>query len=283
MGEEKEKKWDGEKNKEQGGDGEKKKEEQAVEVKLDMHCEGCAHKVRKAVKGLEGVEAVIVDPASSKLKAIGKVDPWKLKEFLEAKTKKKVDFISPKDPPKKSKDDVDKKKNKGAAAEDKDKDKKKSSDDNKPKPPVISTVALKIPLHCDGCIKRIKRNICKIKGVDEVTADPAKDLVTVKGTMDAKTLPAVLKDKLKRSVEVIPAKKDGGGEKKEKGGKEKEAGGGEMKEKEGGKEETAATTVAEATKMDYYGPPYGGYAYRIEMIHAPQIFSDENPNACAVM
>lgn len=43
--------------KEKKGDGEKKKRggmEEAVEVKLDMHCEGCAQKVRKAVKRLEG-------------------------------------------------------------------------------------------------------------------------------------------------------------------------------------------------------------------------------------
>ena len=39
---------------EKKGGGEKKEEEEAVEVKLDMHCEGCALKVRKAVKGFEG-------------------------------------------------------------------------------------------------------------------------------------------------------------------------------------------------------------------------------------
>ncbi|CAL9756980.1 unnamed protein product [Musa acuminata subsp. burmannicoides] len=304
MGEEKEKKGDVEKK----GGGEKKEEEEAVEVKLDMHCEGCALKVRKAVKGFEGVKAVVVDAANNKLKAIGKVDPWKLKEFLEAKTHKMVDIISPKDPPKKSKDD-DKKKDEGQ---------KKSSDDKKPKPSAVSTAVLKIRLHCDGCIRRIKRNIYKIKGVEEVTVDAAKDLVTVKGTMDVKSLVTVLKERLKRGVEILPAKKDeggggevkkekaagGGGEKKEKAGdggeEKKEKGGdskGEKKEKGGdgsgdkeekkevGKKETT-TTVVEANKMDYYGPPfggYGGYGYRVELIHPPQFFSDENPNACSIM
>ncbi|CAL9163935.1 heavy metal-associated isoprenylated plant protein 3-like [Musa acuminata AAA Group] len=304
MGEEKEKKGDVEKK----GGGEKKEEEEAVEVKLDMHCEGCALKVRKAVKGFEGVKAVVVDAANNKLKAIGKVDPWKLKEFLEAKTHKMVDIISPKDPPKKSKDD-DKKKDEGQ---------KKSSDDKKPKPSAVSTAVLKIRLHCDGCIRRIKRNIYKIKGVEEVTVDAAKDLVTVKGTMDVKSLVTVLKERLKRGVEILPSKKDdggggevkkekaagGGGEKKEKAGdggeEKKEKGGdskGEKKEKGGdgsgdkeekkevGKKETT-TTVVEANKMDYSGPPfggYGGYGYRVEMIHPPQFFSDENPNACSIM
>ncbi|URD98967.1 Heavy-metal-associated domain-containing protein [Musa troglodytarum] len=306
MSEEKEKKGDVEKK----GGGEKK-EEEAVEVKLDMHCEGCALKVRKAVKGFEGVEAVVVDAANKKLKAIGKVDPWKLKEFLEAKTHKMVDIISPKDPPKKPKDD-DKKK---------DEDQKKSSDDKKPKPGAVSTAVLKIRLHCDGCIRRIKRNIYKIKGVEEVSVDAAKDLVTVKGTMDVKFLATVLKERLKRGVEIVPAKKDdggggevkkekaggGGGEKKEKAGdggeEKKEKGGdskGEKKEKggdgSGEKEEkkqvglketatTTTTTTVEANKMDYYGPfgGYGGYGYRVEMVQPPQIFSDENPNACSIM
>ncbi|URD98966.1 Heavy-metal-associated domain-containing protein [Musa troglodytarum] len=284
MSEEKEKKGDVEKK----GGGEKK-EEEAVEVKLDMHCEGCALKVRKAVKGFEGVEAVVVDAANKKLKAIGKVDPWKLKEFLEAKTHKMVDIISPKDPPKKPKDD-DKKK---------DEDQKKSSDDKKPKPGAVSTAVLKIRLHCDGCIRRIKRNIYKIKGVEEVSVDAAKDLVTVKGTMDVKFLATVLKERLKRGVEIVPAKKDDGGggeEKKEKGGdskgEKKEKGGdgsGEKEEKKQvGLKETATTTTTttvEANKMDYYGPfgGYGGYGYRVEMVQPPQIFSDENPNACSIM
>ncbi|RWW30763.1 hypothetical protein GW17_00004640 [Ensete ventricosum] len=292
---EKEKKGDVQKK----GGGEKIEEVEAVEVKLDMHCEGCALKVRKAVKGFEGVKAVIVDAANNKLRAIGKVDPWKLKEFLEAKTHKMVDIISPKDPPKKPKDD-DKKKDCD--------DQKKSSDDKKPKP--VSN-----PIHRSR--------------VEKVSVDATKDLVTVIGTMDVKSLTTVLKERLKRGVEIVSAKKDdggggevkkekaggGGGEKKEKagdGGEEKKEkagdggeetkekgsdskgdkkekggdGGGEKEEKnEVGKKETSTTTVVEANKMDYHGPygGYGGYGYRVEMVHPPQIFSDENPNACSIM
>uniref|UniRef100_A0A804HMV3 HMA domain-containing protein n=1 Tax=Musa acuminata subsp. malaccensis TaxID=214687 RepID=A0A804HMV3_MUSAM len=153
----------------------------------------------------------------------------------------------------------------------------------------VSTVVLKIRLHCDGCIHRIKKNIYKIKGVQEVTVDAAKDLVTVRGTMDAKTLRAVLKDKLKRGVEVVPPKKHagsggGGDEKKDKGGdggggekREEDGGGGEKKEKEGG----GGAEKKEAVAMS--GGSYGGYGYRFEIVHAPQIFSDDNPNACSIM
>lgn len=201
-------------------------------------------------------------------------------------------------------------------------------------------------------------------GVDKVEIDAPKDLVTVKGTMDVKQLAPYLREKLKRSVDVVPPppKKDegggnkpkegggGGGDKKEKEGggdkKEKEggggAGGGDKKEKEGG----GGGPKTEASKMEYNGYPYppptfwpyDGHAYAqnypvqaaynhsypmqvaynqnypmeahqgyvnqeyvnqghvtegyvhqgytvppTHLMHAPQMFSDENPNACSVM
>ena len=166
---------------------------------------------------------------------------------------------------------------------------------------MVSTVVLKIQLDCDGCIKRIEKGIRKIKGaflknifhpnspfstleislmgfgyyfdgwagVQVVTLDAQKDLVTVKGTMDAKALPEVLKEKLKREVEVALPKKNEGGEKKDKGGDKKEKG-----EGGGGGGKEAATNL-----MEYYA----GYPYYVEMVYAPQLFSDDNPNACSVM
>ncbi|KAG6501804.1 hypothetical protein ZIOFF_041688 [Zingiber officinale] len=240
-----------------------------------------------------GVESVSADPATGRLKVTGKVDPWQLKELLEAKTKKKPQnnqrifnhFVL-------------------------------TCRHSFHQPEVISVV-LSIRLHCDGCVHRIKKNIYKIKGVEEVTVDAAKNLVTVKGTMNAKTLPDALKEKIKRNFEIVPPKKEeGGGEKKEeKKGGEKEKAGGEKKEeeKQGDEKEkkdekkkqeataslpppppaaaasttatTMATTVIEANRTDNYSPygGYPGYGYRIEMVHAPQMFSDENPNACSIM
>ena len=169
----------------------------------------------------------------------------------------------------------------------------------------------------------------------------------VNGTMDVKNLAPYLKEKLKRSVEVVPPKKEeGGGEKKEKDGgqdkKSKEGGGSEKKEggggekKEGGSEKKdGVESKVEVNKIEYSGySPYlsyytmpvhdqgyvdqgygnshynQGYVNPVYMnpgycqcypnhghvveysyppppppsyVHAPQIFSDENPNACSVM
>ncbi|KAL3825872.1 hypothetical protein ACJIZ3_021901 [Penstemon smallii] len=237
MGEKDEKKIEGEKKAADGGEkkaaeggGKKEDGPNTVVLKLDLHCEGCAKKVRHSIRHFEGVEKVKADCAANKLTVTGNVDPTWLRERVESKTKKKVDLISPQP-----------KKDGGAAAPAGDKkadeksDKKpdeKKAEDKKPKEPVVNTVAMKIRLHCDGCAHKIKRVVSKhIDGVKSVKTDLEKDLVSVTGTMDVKELTAYLKEKLKRNIEIIPPPKkdEGGGDKKAK-----EGGGGDKKEKEGG-------------------------------------------------
>ncbi|EER94175.1 hypothetical protein BDA96_01G252200 [Sorghum bicolor] len=343
---------------------------QPIVLKVDLHCAGCASKVRKAIKRAPGVESVTADMAAGKVVVTGPADAVELKERIEARAKKPVQIVSAgAGPPKKDKekekdkekkadggekkadkekggDGGDKKadkekggggggekkadKEKGGGGGEKKADKEKGADKPKEeKKPKEETVTLKIRLHCDGCIDRIKRRISKIKGVKDVAFDAAKDLVKVTGTMDAAALPAYLRDKLSRDVEVVaPGKKDGGGDKKDKG-----AGDGGDKKKDGGGEEkkdkaaAAAASVAPLPLADaamyqmpphygygayppapggYYGaapppppnhaggfyhpnagvhyPPAPAYGYGgPSHLHAPQMFSDENPNACSVM
>ncbi|XP_020549732.1 heavy metal-associated isoprenylated plant protein 3 isoform X1 [Sesamum indicum] len=241
-----------EKKAEEGGekaaaDGGAKTDEGPITVvlKLDLHCEGCAKKVRRSVSHFEGVEKVKAECEAKRLTVTGNLDPAWLRERVETKTKKKVELISP-HPPKDG--------GGGGAADTKAEEKpekkiaeeKKAPDDSeKPKEAAVSTVVMKIKLHCDGCANKIKRVILKnVNGANRVTTDLEKHLVTVIGTMDTNKLTTYLKEKLKRGVEIVPPKKDdhasnqnvkevGGGE-KEKGG----SGGGageEKKDKEGGK------------------------------------------------
>ncbi|GJM84657.1 hypothetical protein PR202_ga00348 [Eleusine coracana subsp. coracana] len=343
--------------KDAGAGGDKKKDAggaaAGIVLKVDLHCAGCASKVRKAIKHAPGVESVAANMAAGKVVVTGPADAAELKERIEAKTKKPVQIVSAgAGPPKKdNKQDKDKKadgggekkadkeKSGGGGGGEKKGDKEKGGGDKKaadkpnkeekkPKEPKEETVTLKIRLHCDGCIDRIKRRISKIKGVKNVAIDAAKDLVKVTGTMDAAALPAYLRDKLSRPVEVVaPGKKDGagGGDKKDKGAGE---GGDKKKDGEGGGDEkkdksaaAAAASVAPAPLADagmyqmpqHYGyapyppsgyyaghgapppnpgfyphapahqyPPPSSYPYAAHL-HAPQMFSDENPNACSVM
>uniref|UniRef100_A0A0D9XK29 HMA domain-containing protein n=1 Tax=Leersia perrieri TaxID=77586 RepID=A0A0D9XK29_9ORYZ len=355
MGEEKKDKSGAAKD---GAGGDKKKDaggEKAagpIVLKVELHCAGCASKVKKAVKRASGVETVTTDTAGNKVVVTGPADAAELKERIEARTKKPVQIVSAGagPPPKKEKEkeeeekkDKDKKggekkadKEKGSGGEKKaEKEKggggkKAEKEEKKPKEAKEETVTLKIRLHCEGCVDRIKRRISKIKGVKDVTVDAAKDLVKVTGTMDTAALPGYLKDKLSRPVEVVaPGKKDGGdkkdgakdgGEKKDKKDASAAAGGEEKKDKD--KSAAASASVAPAPLADagmyqmppqygfnpyhghhpaaggYYGGapppnaagfyhhagagavPYQPYAYNV---HAPQMFSDENPNACSVM
>ncbi|KAK4377549.1 hypothetical protein RND71_003845 [Anisodus tanguticus] len=261
---------------------EKKGDGASIVLKLDLHCEGCAKKVRHFIRHIHGVENVKSDCESGKLTVKGDVDPTWLRERVEIKTKKTVELIS--SPPKKDGGAAggggDKKS--GEKTEKKTEDKK--ADEKKTKEVQVSTVvALKIRVHCDGCAHKIKRVIKKIKGVKQVTIESEKDLFMVKGTMDIKKLTPYLTDKLKQNVEVVPSKKDnGGGEKKGKDGdndkKEKESGGGgggdkkekgssggtekkdgESKKASGGGEEGSKSVDAKEqktemiNKMEYYG------------------------------
>lgn len=114
----------------------------------------------------------------------------------------------------------------------------------------------------------------------------------MKGTMDVNSLPTFLTAKLKRGVEIVNQKKDGDGDKEKN---EKKNGKADVAKKEGQEAAAAAATPAasaakatatsglEASRTEYYGGGYGNYPYRIDMLHAPQLFSDENPNACSIM
>lgn len=313
-----------------------------VVLKFDMHCEGCAKKVRRSIKNINGVENVKTECSAGKLTVVGKVDPVKIKERVEEKTKKKVELLSlqPNKPPTKEgggggggggggEKKADEKKPEEKKSEGKSDDKKSEDkkEKEKPKEPQVATVVLKTRVHCEGCAQKIKKIVGKCDGVHDVNVDLQKDVITVKGTMNMKELLPYLNLKLKRNVEVAPpAKKDegaGGGSKekaKEGGGggsseKPKEGGGGTSEKGKGGGEKKVAdegsaskaenVTKIEVNKMEYnpYAYGFGAHAYTYdprqhgesyshqvsdywhqpEYSHPPQMFSDENPNACSVM
>lgn len=139
-------------------------------------------------------------------------------------------------------------------------------------------------------VKRSHRFVfSQSQGVNGITMDKEKQLVTVKGTMDVKKLVESLTEKLKRPVEIVPpAKKDkenGSGKDNESGDKKKggDGGGKDNSGNKGGGEGVNMMEYMAAQPAYGYGYyPGGPYGYPVQA-HAPQIFSDENPNACVVM
>ncbi|XVF51114.1 hypothetical protein PTKIN_Ptkin04bG0158400 [Pterospermum kingtungense] len=170
----------------------------------------------------------------------------------------------------------------------------------------ITTVELNVDMHCQACAEQLKRKILKMRGVQSAETEHSTGKVTVTGTIDADKLVEYVKRRTKKQARIVPQPEpEPQPEPKKKEGEEKPAeeakpaeenaekkdeekspaeeakkeGGGENKE---GKEEGEDNIINEEElmkKMIHYYQPL----YVIErMPPAPQLFSDENPNACCI-
>lgn len=168
-----------------------------------------------------------------------------------------------------------------------------------------STLVLRTRLHCDDCIRKIRKCISKYKGVKSAALDASKDQVSVTGVVDMKELVSYLKDKIKRNVEVVPTRKGGGEEIKDKFNTGDLSGAGDYGEKEvqtpltkyvnqRDSHGTLPHPITHWNDGELHDQNYGMEAYQGYMNHgasfqrfnqsyAPDIFSDENPNACSIM
>ncbi|TQE02497.1 hypothetical protein C1H46_011905 [Malus baccata] len=240
---------------------EKKEEPPEIVLKVDMHCEACARKVARALKGFEGVEDVTTDSKASKVVVKGKAaaDPIKVCERLQRKSGKKVELISPlpKPPVEKEEEQV----------------KEADKEEKKEEPPAVVSVVLQVRMHCDACAQVLQKRIRKIQGVESVETDVGNNKVVVKGVMDPAKLTEDVYKKTRKQVSVVKEdeKKD---EKKEDENKK------EGEKKEGEEDKQGEDNKVDIKRSDYWPTKY--YSEYSSYPH-PQIFSDENPNACSVM
>lgn len=273
-----------------------------IVLKVYMHCEGCARKVRRCLRGFEGVEDVITDCKTHKVVVKGeKADPLKVLDRVQRKSHRQVELLSPIPKP-------------PAPEEPKPEEKEKPKPEEKKEEPQIVTVVLRVHMHCEACAQEIKKRILRMKGVDAVEADLKGSQVSVTGVFDPpKLVDYVYKRTGKHAmiVKTDPEKKEKEAEAKEtkeekpneESGKEKKSDdGGESKEsKESNKESEGGgggggdgeakaavevapeeTIVVELKENEYF--QQYPQRYTMEMYaYPPQIFSDENPNACSVM
>ncbi|KAE9605985.1 hypothetical protein Lal_00025056 [Lupinus albus] len=70
-----------------------------------------------------------------------------------------------------------------------------------PKPP--APCVLFVDLHCMGCAKKIERSILKMRGVEGVIIDMAKNEVTIKGIVEPQAICNTITKKTKRRANVI--------------------------------------------------------------------------------
>ncbi|WOL05597.1 heavy metal-associated isoprenylated plant protein 3 [Canna indica] len=228
---------------------EKKTEEVIVaEYKLHIHCGECARAVEKHIIRNAGVQKVDINVESGKVIVRGTdFDVEKIQERIQRKTRKRVELISPKPKPKVIK------------PPEKKEDKKE----------VIKTTVLKVHLHCENCERDLKATLLKHKEIHKVETNRGAQTCTIVGTIKEAELIKYLHKKARKHGEVVPQKV----EKKEETKKVKI----EVKE---GKEHIKVEVEEnkeEVKSKDVVVP------YFIHCTHAPQWFSDEDPNACSVM
>ncbi|EOA13790.1 hypothetical protein CARUB_v10026885mg [Capsella rubella] len=261
---------------------EKKKEPQEIVLKIFMHCEGCAKKIHRCLKGFEGVEDVTTDCKTSKVVVKGeKADPLKVLQRLQRKSHRQVELLSPVPEPKPVPNEPEKK-----VEEEKPKPEEKKEE--------VVTVVLRVHMHCEACAMEIQKRIMRMKGVESVEPDFKASQVSVKGVFPPEKLVEFVYKKIGKHAAVVkqdppPKPPEKEKETKDKDEKKKEEGqtkeGKEAKEDGGGKGDGAAAEegnkVVDLKKNEYqYQPP----RYPVEMFaYPPQIFSDENPNACTIM
>uniref|UniRef100_A0A6N2KA97 HMA domain-containing protein n=1 Tax=Salix viminalis TaxID=40686 RepID=A0A6N2KA97_SALVM len=220
---------------------------------VDLHCVGCAKKIERSIMKIRGVEGVAIDMAQNQVTIKGIVEPQAVSG--------------------------------------------------------LTTVELDINMHCEACAEQLKKKILKMRGVQTAATDLSSSKVTVTGTMEASKLVEYIYRRTKKQARILPqpepepetakeeekpaeeakpaeATKE---EKKEEEKPAEEGGGGdnpeknEKKEDEGKKEGVENADIINTDEenmkrmMHYYQP-----VYVIERIPPPQLFSDENPNACCI-
>uniref|UniRef100_A0A7N0UD19 HMA domain-containing protein n=1 Tax=Kalanchoe fedtschenkoi TaxID=63787 RepID=A0A7N0UD19_KALFE len=247
----------------EGKEEEQEKKAEEIVLKVDMHCDACARKIARSLKGFEGVEEVTADCKASKVVVKGKsADPVKILDRIQKKCSRKVELVSPL--PKQPAE---------TKAEAKDEPPKEVK---KEEPPPVITVVLSVRMHCEACALVIQKRIRKIKGVESVTADLGKDQVKITGVVDPeKLVEEVFKKTKKRGAIVKDEEK-----KQEEGKKEEKKEAKEKKEHEAKAEEDDDDDKKMDVKKSEHWP---AARHNMEFAYAPQIFSDENPNACSVM
>ncbi|KAF9667253.1 hypothetical protein SADUNF_Sadunf15G0003200 [Salix dunnii] len=284
---------------------EKKEEKPAEEAKkeepkppspfvlfVDLHCVGCAKKIERSIMKIRGVEGVVMDMAQNQVTIKGIVEPQAVCSKIMKKTKRRAKVLSP-----------------------------LPENEGEPMPQLVvsqvsglATVELDINMHCDACAEQLKKIILKMRGVQTAVTDLSTSKVTVTGTMEANKLVDYVYRRTKKIAKIVPQpepepakveekpaeeakpaeekKEEEKGEKKEDEKPAEEAkkeGGGDNPEKNDKKEDEGQKEVVENIEiintdeenmkrmMHYYQP-----LYVIERIPPPQLFSDENPNACCI-
>ncbi|CAA3018818.1 heavy metal-associated isoprenylated plant 3 [Olea europaea subsp. europaea] len=199
-----------------------------------------------------GVQTVDTKFEKGEISVKGAIDAKKIQARLQKWSKKKVEIISET----KTKEDVKKGKE------------------------TIKTFTIKTYLHCDECEREVKRRLLKHKGIHNVKTDIKAQTITVEGVIESDKLLTYMRKRVHKYAEIIHPK-----EKKAEKNEEKKVEKKEEKKEMVKVEEKSGEKIEEfkEVKKVEVKTKEGEVPYFIHYVYAPQLFSDENPNACSIM
>lgn len=244
---------------------------------------------------IRGVEGVVIDMAQNQVTIKGVVEPQAICNKIMKKTKRKAKVLSPL--PANEGEPIPEVVTSQVSG--------------------LTTVELNVNMHCEACAEQLKKKILKMRGVQTAETELSSGKVTVTGTMDADKLVEYVYRRTKKTAKIVPQpepekpaeepksaeaekpaeepkpeekKEENNGEPPKEEGENKPA---EGKVEEPKKEEGEVITEVihpinheeESMKRMMYQYNYYHYQqpmYVIERIPPPQLFSDENPNACCI-
>ncbi|KAL5560667.1 hypothetical protein UlMin_036878 [Ulmus minor] len=260
--------------------GEKEKDGVITAVyKTNLHCQQCAREIERPLLRTQGVQNVEIDMEKGEIKVKGSFDPIVIQKRIEKFSKKKIELISPKI---QIKETIEK-------------DKKVIKEI---KQPIPKTTSVKVHMHCDQCERDLKKMLLRHKGIHSVKTDMKAQILTVDGTIEPDKLVSFLKRKGHKQAEIIVAKKEEKIKKEEvksssKAGEETtkvveikqdikrvEA---KPKDSKAGEETTKVVEIKQDIKVVEAKTKEPNAPYFDHYVYAPQLFSDENPNACSIM
>ncbi|XP_004986553.1 heavy metal-associated isoprenylated plant protein 9 [Setaria italica] len=155
-----------------------------VVLSMDVHCDSCAKKIRKAVMKVPGAESVTASFETGLVVVEGPADATALRARLQAMTKKDVKVVSD------GAEENGEAAGAGAGS---------ASAYTYPATPIL----LEMELHCRSCADRVERRVMEIPGVDAVTTDVPARRVKVTGTADASVVATSLEVRMRKPVRVV--------------------------------------------------------------------------------
>ncbi|KAL1204603.1 Heavy metal-associated isoprenylated plant protein 4 [Cardamine amara subsp. amara] len=255
--------------------------------KVHLHCRKCACDIKKPLLRFQGVHSVDVDVEKNEIKVKGKIEVVKIHKQIEKWSKKKVELISPK--PSEVKKTTTTTTTTSVVVEKKTTEVKKD---------VIRTTVLKVHIHCAQCDKDLQNKLLRNKAIHIVKTDRKAQTLTVQGTIESAKLLTYIKKKVHKHAEIISSKTEEEKKKEEEEKKKKE----EEKKKEDEKKKkedekkkkeevkvevtktiTQVVEFKEKVKVEGQKDKDGNIPYFVHYVYAPQLFSDENPNACCIV